>query len=571
MRQETALQLMQAGKNIFLTGQAGSGKTYVLNQYITWLRRHGIEPTVTASTGIAATHLGGSTIHGWSGMGVYNRLTPEIQDTLLSREALWKRIGKTKVLIIDEISMIAPAFLDAVNQLARTVHQKPHQAFGGIQVIFSGDFFQLPPIVRDKRPESPKRYAWQSQAWLDAGVVPCYVSEQHRQDHQDRLLRILNDIREGEATDDSLSDLQERFEAKPDSDQEPVMLYTHNVDVDRINQEQLEEIEEAPHFFEMLTKGSQANVAKLKAGCLAPEMLELRVGAVVMFVRNNFEKNYVNGSMGRVVGFDEKSSWPLVNLYSGGIVMASPDDWTVEEDGKKLAVISQIPLRLAWAITIHKSQGMSLDSAIIDLSKCFEVGQGYVALSRVRSMDGLFLRGFNPTATRMDPLTLRVDKRFMELSAQAEREVEDTSLEQKQEWQNNWIEQCEGSLEEVEYVSEQEQATLSTYEQTRRLLEAGHDLEEVAEQRGLTVGTIVGHVLALKHRGEEVELAHLDVDHELVDTVREAYEELVGERGGSPDQDIYTSDGQLKLKPLYNLLDGELSYDEIKRALIQLV
>lgn len=576
MLQQTALGILKQGKNVFLTGQAGSGKTYVLNQYIDWLRRHSIEPTITATTGIAATHIGGSTIHSWSGMGINDRLTPEIESDLLSRESLWKRIGQTRVLIIDEVSMMAPDFLDAVDQICRTVKEQPSQAFGGIQVVFSGDFFQLPPIVRGRAVDPKKRYAWQSTAWLEAEVVPCYLSEQYRQETEDSLLRILNDIRDGEATDDSLADLRERFDARPELDQEPVMLYTHNADVDQINQERLEEIPESPHYFEMTTKGSKTNVEKLKSGCLAPENLELRLGATVMFVRNNFEKNYVNGSMGTIVGFDEKTDWPLVDLYSGGVVMAGPEEWVTEEDGKKIAIISQVPLRLAWAITIHKSQGMSLDSAIIDLSKCFEVGQGYVALSRVRSMDGLFLRGFNATATQMDPLTIRVDKRFMELSSDAEEIQERVDSLQQEEYETNWIEQCGGSLDEVEYTTEQDRIRESTYEKTKYLLDQGYDIETMAEKRGLTVGTIVGHLLHMKHRGENIDTSFIEVDDEMVEMVHEAYEELTAgddssTGSGQTNEELYSQDGQLKLKPLYTMLDGEVDYDDIKMALLKIL
>ena len=567
MKQDVALDILQEGKNVFLTGQAGSGKTYLINQYIDWLRRHQIEPTITASTGIAATHVGGTTIHSYSGMGIASRLTPELQDEILARESVWKRLSRTKVLIIDEISMVSASLLDALDQLMRVVHNTPEVAFGGIQIVMSGDFFQLPPIIKNQQ-DAPggKRYAWQSQAWIDACIVPCYLEEQHRQHTSDVLSRILNDIRDGEATEDSLADLRSRFECEIDSEHEPIMLYTHNADVDRINQERLEEISEAPHFFEMQTRGSRSNIEKLKAGCLAPELLELRVGAVVMFVRNNFEKGYVNGSMGKITSFDTKTGLPLVDLYSGGVVLATNEEWTLEEDGKKKAIISQLPLRLAWAITVHKSQGMSLDSAIIDLSKSFEAGQGYVALSRVRSLDGLYLRGFNAQATLMDPLSIRVNTRFQELSHKAQETHEQTPTGRTERTQA-WIERLGGSVEEIDYVSEKEQMALSTQEQTKALLAQGLSLDEIAETRALAVGTIVGHILDMKHRGETIDISHIDSPAEHLDHVREAYQELLGQEA----EDIYTPDGRLKLKPLYEMLDKEISYDDIKRALLHIM
>ncbi len=567
MKQRVALDILKEGKNVFLTGQAGSGKTYVINQYIDWLRRHRIEPTITASTGIAATHVGGNTIHSYSGMGIASSLSSELKDEILSREAVWKRLSGTKVLIIDEVSMVSASLLDALDQLLRGAHDTPTRAFGGVQVVLAGDFFQLPPIInKQQEGVEGKRYAWQSCAWLDADIVPCYLEEQHRQSESDRLNRILNDIRDGEATEDSLQDLRERFDTQVDPDQEPVILYTHNADVDRINHERLAEIQEPPHFFDMETRGSKTHVEKLKAGCLAPELLELRVGAVVMFVRNNFEKGYVNGSMGRVIGFDKKNGSPLVDLYSGGVILATSDEWKLEEDGKKKATISQVPLRLAWAITVHKSQGMSLDSAIIDLSKSFEVGQGYVALSRVRSLDGLYLRGFNTQATQMDPLSVKVNARFKELSAQAV-EQHNHHKETLSELHLSWIKHLGGSIEEVAYVSEQEQVKLSTQEHTKALIAQKLSLQDIAEARSLTVGTIVGHILDIKKRGEEIDISYIDINQDKVDMVKEAYEELLAQ-----DQEgLYTAEGRLKLKSLYHILDKEVSYDEIKLALIHFV
>ena len=570
MKQETALSLLKQGKNIFLTGQAGAGKTYVINQYVNWLRKHSIEPAVTASTGIAATHIGGVTIHSWSGLGILNMVSDQDLDDLLSREHLWKKVLNTHILIIDEISMIGPGFLDGVDRVCRAIREKPDVAFGGIQVIFSGDFFQLPPVVRRGQVEpgtKPKRYAWQSTAWLDADIVPCYLSTQFRQSDDDSLLRILNDIRDGEATEDSLADLKERFNVPFDEKNPPIRLYTHNADVDSINQKQLDQLEELPHFFEATTRGSKANIAILEKGCMANMNLELKVGAIVMFIKNNHEKNYANGSMGVITEFDTHSGYPLVDLYSGGTILASPDTWAIEQDGKSKAELHQIPLRLAWAITIHKSQGMSLDAAEIDLTNCFEMGQGYVALSRVRSLDGLYLKGFNATATQMDPLTIRVDGRFQELSEENENKLQELDDEQLQENIDNFIEQSGGSLEEVEYVSKKEKDLTSTYEKTHVLVDMKMSLEDMAKERGLAVGTIMGHIMALKQRGLDIDTDYIEVDESLVETVRDAYDELLQ----SDEEGLFDLQGQMKLKPIFKMLDGEVDYDDIKLALVKIV
>jgi hypothetical protein len=341
----------------------------------------------------------------------------------------------------------------------------------------------------------------------------------------------------------------------------PVRLFTHNADVDGINHQALEEIEAQPHYFEMTSTGSKANVEKLKQGCLAPELLELREGARVMFVRNNYEKGYVNGSLGIVTGFDERTDYPIVELYSGETITAAPDEWALEQDGKKRATISQVPIRLAWAITIHKSQGMTLDAAEIDLSKCFEVGQGYVALSRVRSMDGLYLRGFNSTATQMDPLTIRVDNRFRELSDEYEAEQSKLDREQLEENEANWIELAGGSLEEIDYQTEAERAKKTTREQTLELLQAGKSIADIAADRGLAEGTIVGHLLDLKHEGVDIMLEDIGVSEDIIEMVQEAVDSL--------DESEYLDDkGSYILKPIFRALDGEVEYDDIKRALL---
>ena len=185
MNQKTALQLLKQGKNVFLTGQAGSGKTYVLNQYTDWLRRHGIDPAITATTGIAATHIGGTTIHSWSGMGIADRLTPQLQDDLLGRESLWKRMKNTDVLVIDEISMLPARLLDYLDYHCRAI-RRDDRPFGGIQVISTGDFLQLPPVRINPRFEYD--WAFDSEAWNNAerhaGGRPVLPPQAHLPLHQ---------------------------------------------------------------------------------------------------------------------------------------------------------------------------------------------------------------------------------------------------------------------------------------------------------------------------------------------------------------------------------------------------
>jgi len=407
MTQDEALAILKTGLNVFLTGEPGSGKTHTINQYVAWLQERGVEVAVTASTGIAATHINGMTIHSWSGIGIKRDVSDYDIEMIQSREKTAKRIIHTKVLIIDEISMLDAATLDSVDRVLRTLRRKammPEESFGGLQVIFVGDFFQLPPVSREKTAV----FAFESKAWKEANPVICYLSEQHRQEDTD-FLDLLSAFRHGTLTPAHRTRLKSR--AGILSKQEvATRLYTHNENVDRINTESLAKITEKGRTYEMESRGPKKLVDALKANCLSPETLELKIGARVMFTRNNFEEGYVNGTLGTVVEFSSLGL-PVVQTKRG-LLTVERAMWEVMDGNRIVAKITQIPLRLAWAITVHKSQGMSLDAAIIDLSQAFEFGQGYVAISRVRSLAGLFLDGFNERALELHPKVAAADKHF---------------------------------------------------------------------------------------------------------------------------------------------------------------
>ena len=416
MTQEQALQILKTGANVFLTGEPGSGKTHTINTYIAWLRERTVEPSITASTGIAATHVGGMTIHAWSGIGIKRDLSDWDLEALLEREPLVRRVRKAAVLIIDEVSMLDAHTLTMVDSAVRTLRGN-EQPFGGLQVIFVGDFFQLPPVSKGE----PSKFAFESPAWKEANPLHCYLNEQHRQD-DDIFLELLGALRAGKLTSKHKDALRARAEFPEEGDLS-TRLYPHNADVDRINVEALSKIDASAKVFEMRSEGGKALVESLKRGCLSPETLTLKDGAAVMFTRNNFEHGYVNGTLGTVTGFAE-SGFPLVRLFNkgageGAMIEASPEEWRIDDRARTLAKIVQVPLRLAWAITVHKSQGMSLDSAVMDLSAAFEYGQGYVALSRVRSLRGLYLSGFNERALAVHPQILEQDGQFRGASAAA--------------------------------------------------------------------------------------------------------------------------------------------------------
>lgn len=437
MKQATALDILKMGHNVFLTGPAGSGKTFLLNQYIGYLKSKNIGVAVTASTGIAATHMNGQTIHSWSGMGIKDRFSEADFSKLKGRHFHKQRLKKAKVLIIDEVSMLHAHQLDIVNSICKRF-KEPFLPFGGLQVILCGDFFQLPPVARYG---SRARFVIESRAWEETNPMICYLEEQHRQEDK-QMLRILNDIRGRTCDCETMGLILSRENKAIENSITPTKLFTHNANVDAINDFELQKIKAEPREFKMTSTGIENLVSTIKRGCLAPEKLILKKGAVVMFVKNNFERGFVNGTLGVVTDFEE-SGLPIVRTLKGKIITAIPEKWSIEENEVTLASITQVPLRLAWAITVHKSQGMTLDAVEMDLSKSFEYGMGYVALSRVRSLDGIKLLGINEVALEVNPAVFELDRELEKLSDINSKEIGNMGSLEKKRKQKEFVEKNE--------------------------------------------------------------------------------------------------------------------------------
>ncbi|TCB15507.1 AAA family ATPase [Acinetobacter sp. ANC 5045] len=567
MKQETALKLLKAGENVFLTGSAGAGKTYTLNQYINYLKARKVPVAITASTGIAATHMNGMTIHTWAGIGIKDFLSDADLKNMKERKYLKEHLENAQVLIIDEISMLHAKQLNLVNQVLK-YFKDSDEAFGGIQVIVAGDFFQLPPVGKNDERNRDK-FCFMSDAWVEAKFRVCYLTEQHRQG-DDYLNDILNAIRAQSIDHQHIQALEHT--RHQDIGDTFTRLYTHNMDVDNINFKHLNEIETESKQFDAVCDGNEKLIETLKSSVRAPEILNLKKHAKVMFVKNNFDMGYINGSLGEVIGFEEDDDHgilPKVKLTDGTVLLVEPETWSVDNDaGKTIASFQQIPLRLAWAITIHKSQGMTLEAAEINLSHTFEKGQGYVALSRLKSLSGLRLLGFNSQALELDSLAIKADRRFQELSEEAETHYELLDLTPQH---NAFIRHCGGTLNETEILRNEKKIAkggktnyaTATLDETRALFEEGYDIQDIAVERGLTPATIINHLARLqKEQNLDISVAH--PGEEVVEEVRKIYKRLMKRQNA----EHFSDDGAIKLRPIVEATSPRMGYDQVRLALL---
>lgn len=415
--QMRAEQLILSGRNVFLTGAAGVGKSFLLRHVIEKLKIK-FGPTavaVCASTGIAAHNIGGRTVHSFSGIGFGKGPPTKVLDKVLNNSKACADWRRTSVLVLDEISMIDADILEKLDFIARKV-RKCNRPFAGLQLLFCGDFAQLPPVSLSW---GKSTFCFKSNAWRNAGVQTCTLTTVVRQSGDTQFVSMLTEIRRGLCTQQSTEALRAcKVEQKPMPTDGivPTKLYCLNKNVDEENQKELSKLKGAMHVLEAKDRFVRPPARQENEEFIIKKMeqktagkLHLKVGAQVVLTRNLNDMGLFNGSRGVVEGFEQshvgKKKYgadagtylcPRVRFDGGQTILLEPVAvFLGTADGVMLR--NQIPLKLAWAMTVHKSQGTTLSRAILMLENAFDYGQVYVALSRVVSLQGLWLKGADIT------------------------------------------------------------------------------------------------------------------------------------------------------------------------------
>lgn len=393
--QQKVMELVHAGRNVFFTGSAGTGKSMLIQ---TILQTCNQENTfATATTGLAASLIGGTTVNSFAGIG---RGDGSLDSLILkaSRGEARKRWIKTKRLVIDEVSMLDADTFDTLEAIARAV-RRSERPFGGIQLVLSGDFYQLPPVTRG---QMETRFAFESNTWGTCIQSVVELSTIFRQ-NDGMFAEMLNDLRKGICTNETLKRLQGCYGRPKDAGDGilPTRLCTHKIDLQAANETHLRDLEGESIDFKAIDSGPES---LLNALCPAQPLLRLKVGAQVVLNKTlDVSQKLVNGSRGLVVGFAGSLHLPIVKFASGEQHTISRETWVAVANTMQIKR-TQIPLQLAWALSVHKSQGMSLDRVVVSLDKVWEYGQAYVALSRVRSLSGLQMSGhFSRSSIKAHP------------------------------------------------------------------------------------------------------------------------------------------------------------------------
>jgi ATP-dependent DNA helicase PIF1 len=394
--QQAALQLLSSEDNVFITGGAGTGKSHLLRKFL-----QGTDPVklpVLASTGAAAVLIGGRTFHSFFGLGIMEGGIEATIERASKDRRVARRLKKASGFVLDEVSMIPGIALDAAERIASRARGDT-RAWGGLKAIAVGDFAQLPPVTRDS---NRRDWAFLNPVWERSKFRAVHLNEMMRASSDPDFCEILSDVRRGCVSERVRHLLDWRSHLDSDPDFEASVLYARKVDVARINNAKLADLEGKAKTFETIFTGDERGTKALLNSLPIPKDLELKKGAFVMFRQNDPQGRWVNGSLGHVshLGTHDLE----VRLSNGRVVETERVKFSLmDAEGNEVASARNFPLSLAYAVTIHKAQGATLDKMVVSLKNLWEPGQAYVALSRVRSSQGLMIDGWDERSIFADP------------------------------------------------------------------------------------------------------------------------------------------------------------------------
>jgi ATP-dependent DNA helicase PIF1 len=391
--QAKSLELMKSGENIFLTGGAGSGKSFVIREFLRTPDSQSMP--LLASTGTAAVLIGGRTFHSFFGLGIMEGGAEKTVERATQNRRVCRRISEAEGIIIDEVSMISASAFAAAETISR-IARESQLPWGGLRVIAVGDFAQLPPVSRGQT----RDWAFKSERWMATDFLSYHL--QGNQRTKDELyLRILSKVRFG-GPDEEVRDFLNDCIRIEDPEDKATRLYPLREQVENHNSRELDSLIGDKVAYPTIFLGDERFRENFKNHLPIPETLSLKKDAVVMFVQNDPQKRWVNGTLGRVV--DLQTDKLVIRKQRGREVTVDKAQFSLQDaDGNVLMSAINFPLKLGYATTIHKSQGATLEQMWVDMSRLWEPGQAYVALSRLTTAEGLRLLGWHPRSFLVDP------------------------------------------------------------------------------------------------------------------------------------------------------------------------
>ena len=553
--------------SLFLTGKAGTGKTTFLREVVRYTKKKCI---VLAPTGIAAVNAGAMTIHSFFqfGLGPFVQGVIEPKSDFRINKSKLELIRHLQLLIIDEVSMVRADLMDHIDGELRRIRRNS-KTFGGVQLLMIGDLQQLPPIAHGGEDELLRQYYktlyFFSSSALKSMKYSCIELKNVYRQTDRHFIDILNHARNCTLTSQDISDLNARyvpgFSPKPEDGY--IRLMTHNRQVDYVNETELEKLDSKPYTFVAAVTGTFPEESYPTA-----DSLTLKKGAQVMFIKNDPERRFINGTLGEVKIID-KNSIAVRLAESGTVIDVEPMEWqniryqfdeeSKEISSKQIGRFKQYPLKAAWAITVHKSQGLTFDKAIIDVHAAFSPGQAYVALSRCRTLDGLVLS--SPVSASVFMRDNAVDA-YMNYISRPVEELAFSSCYEYFEYEKKpepeevapvkkvKVNQEKPKKEKKEELRDDTGKKLNTFEYSYWLYNQGNTVEQIAEIRGLNQSTIEGHLARYVASGD------IDV-HEFVD----------GDTLQKVEAYCMEHPEEKALKPIFEHFDAKIPYNVLRMAI----